>query len=100
MAAGGLCQACCRPWASHVPRADPQAECRLYHRRLAAELDAKGVLPHSFLRVVGDYYDHSLEWRRECLGAPSVFREPQSSTAAVGGGLHCAARLAHVAASE
>lgn len=44
-------------------------------QRLAAELDAKGVTPYSFLRVVGDYYDHSLEWRRECLGAPSVFRE-------------------------
>lgn len=42
-------------------------------QRLAAELDAKGVTRYSFLRVVGDYYDHSLEWRRECLGAPSVF---------------------------
>lgn len=40
--------------------------------RLAAELGAKGVTAHSFVRVPADYYDHPLEWRRAALRAPSV----------------------------
>ena len=32
-------------------------------------------MPFTFLRVVGDYYERSLEWRRRCLAAPGPFRE-------------------------
>jgi prolyl-tRNA editing enzyme YbaK/EbsC (Cys-tRNA(Pro) deacylase) len=41
-------------------------------RRLAAELVARGVSTHAFKRVPADYYDQSLEWRRDALAAPSV----------------------------
>lgn len=40
--------------------------------RLEAELAAKGVVPHAFVRVPQDYYERDLEWRRACLSAESV----------------------------
>ena len=40
-------------------------------QRLAKELTDRGV-NHAFVRVPADYYDHDLEYRRQCLGAHSV----------------------------
>jgi hypothetical protein len=39
--------------------------------RLRAELDSKGV-PATFIRAPKQYYDETLEFRRDILGAPSV----------------------------
>ncbi len=61
--------------AAHSDSAWQDAPPGATQRRLTAELDSKGCAPYSFLRVLPDYYDKSLEWRRQCLGGPSVFRE-------------------------
>ena len=45
-------------------------------RRLSEELLAQGIPRDrfAFTRVPGDYYDHSLEYRRECLQAAALSR--------------------------
>ncbi|KAA8522238.1 hypothetical protein F0562_012911 [Nyssa sinensis] len=40
--------------------------------RLSAILSSNGVRDFSFKRVPSDYYDRPLEFRRDCLGAPSI----------------------------
>ena len=57
------------PSTSASPASDTQ-------RRLSEELLAQGIPQDrfAFTRVPGDYYDHSLDYRRECLRAAALSR--------------------------